>query len=549
MKKRMPSAFSFFLAGMVLASSADAQSTITGTLLGHDHKPLKKCMVLMTVGGAEEKTITIEPDEKGRFHQETNESGLHFINFVGINHRRKTVVLYIDEPREVKLNVRLSLEYYADELSQAEVRGPNAKSPFNGTPLVKQADGTYVAEFPSKDSLVQYLIVKATRSGESVTGTNADDYLIHPYGGMFAVSYGLQKPRNGKVRIVLDPKNPTDNYAEESPFSDDRSLDAEITQIFHEVNDRQKFVAPDRIVLAKLSARIATGKNAFLRQALWIKYLNMLFPNPEFKVATPDHLLDANTISQALDELTPSSPAWMLRWLFPTSLLRNSVNASGQPGRYKDYAERSVESWPYNIRGWGYRELIGDAARKGDAAESDRLYQKLLELSPESPAAKYEQLQRERKTSAKVISGAEVPRFEAHALEDTSVVYTPDNINATVYLIDFWATWCGPCIQEFPYLHTAYEQFHEKGFEILSYSVDASREVVTRFRKEKFPMPWLHAIDPQLRATEGKMAKQMEVYFYPTTLLVDSSGKIIATTEELRDEKLTELLKKLLRDP
>lgn len=61
-------------------------------------------------------------------------------------------------------------------------------------------------------------------------------------------------------------------------------------------------------------------------------------------------------------------------------------------------------------------------------------------------------------------------------------------------------------------------------------------------------MPWLHAIDPELRATESRMAKQFEVYFYPTAFLVDASGKIIAATEDLRGEKLAELLKKLFQD-
>ena len=91
-----------------------------------------------------------------------------------------------------------------------------------------------------------------------------------------------------------------------------------------------------------------------------------------------------------------------------------------------------------------------------------------------------------------------------------------------------------------------YDRYNGAGLEILSYSVDSNREVVKRFRKEKFPLAWLHAIDPQLQATESEMVKQFEVNFYPTIFLVDAaSGKIVAMNEELRGEKLTELLKKL----
>jgi hypothetical protein len=76
----------------------------------------------------------------------------------------------------VKLNITLGPEYYADDISNAEVRGTNTKAHFNGTPLLKQPDGTYVAIFESQDSLVQYQIVNPTRSQEAIPGTNADDY-------------------------------------------------------------------------------------------------------------------------------------------------------------------------------------------------------------------------------------------------------------------------------------------------------------------------------------------------------------------------------------
>lgn len=81
--------------------------------------------------------------------------------------------------------------------------------------------------------------------------------------------------------------------------------------------------------------------------------------------------------------------------------------------------------------------------------------------------------------------------------------------------------------------------------------MDASKEVVIRFRKEKFPMPWLHGIDPHLRAKESEMAKQFEVFIVsgiPSTFLVDESGKILATMKDLRKEKLEALLKELFND-
>jgi thiol-disulfide isomerase/thioredoxin len=289
-------------------------------------------------------------------------------------------------------------------------------------------------------------------------------------------------------------------------------------------------------------------ENLLLRQALWIKYLDTLFPNPESKRITPSNLIDPELVSKALDELTPMSPFWMLRWLFPDDYLQKAVLATGQPERYQDYAERSIESWPYGIRGWGFSSLIKKAREKGETKEADRLYQSQQLLSPESEAAKFEKLQLERKARAKVVAGTQVPPFKAHSLGDSAVIYTPQNINAKIYLIDFWATWCGPCYKEFPYLHSAYEQFHDKGFEILSFSIDSSTEAIFRSRKGKFPMPWLHAIDPQFQTIDSEMAKQFEVFGIPSAFLVDGSGKILATTEELWKEKLLEALNEFFKD-
>ncbi len=96
------------------------------------------------------------------------------------------------------------------------------------------------------------------------------------------------------------------------------------------------------------------------------------------------------------------------------------------------------------------------------------------------------------------------------------------------------------------YLRDAYDQFKSKGFTILSASFDFKREDVAKFRKEKWPMPWLHTFVKN--GSENEFAKAFEVLAIPKPVLVGRDGKILATEEELRGEKLMSTLSKVFAE-
>ncbi len=91
-------------------------------------------------------------------------------------------------------------------------------------------------------------------------------------------------------------------------------------------------------------------------------------------------------------------------------------------------------------------------------------------------------------------------------------------------------------------LHKAYEKFKSKNFEILSLSLDQKAEDVTKFRSEKWKMPWLHAFVTNDKQVTGAF----EVVAIPRPLLVDGSGMIVAMEGDLRGEKLEQTLAKFL---
>jgi thiol-disulfide isomerase/thioredoxin len=140
---------------------------------------------------------------------------------------------------------------------------------------------------------------------------------------------------------------------------------------------------------------------------------------------------------------------------------------------------------------------------------------------------------------SKLDKGAVAPGFEIVALDNPDIVYSNSSFNDQVYLLDFWATWCPPCLKELPVLHEIYSRFNDKGFEILSLSANEFAVDVTEFRQGKWKMPWKHAF---LQNGEHPIIESYDVFAYPTAYLIDENGKVLATGDKVRGEQLEQTL-------
>ncbi len=109
-------------------------------------------------------------------------------------------------------------------------------------------------------------------------------------------------------------------------------------------------------------------------------------------------------------------------------------------------------------------------------------------------------------------------------------------------LIDFWASWCGPCRAEMPVVVEAYKKYKDKGFEVVGVSLDNSDEKWQEGLQE-LKMTW-----PQMSDLKGWQSEAVELYAIngiPHTVLLDKDGIIIE--KNLRGEKLLEKLEELLK--
>jgi thiol-disulfide isomerase/thioredoxin len=115
-----------------------------------------------------------------------------------------------------------------------------------------------------------------------------------------------------------------------------------------------------------------------------------------------------------------------------------------------------------------------------------------------------------------------------------------DSIQAKVLIIDFWASWCGPCREEHPQLKALHEKYHPLGLEILAVSMDKLKKNWTSAIIED-GLPWIQISD--LNGNRNEAALRYGVEAIPTNYLLNAHKIIIA--KRLRGGKLVEQLEEL----
>lgn len=144
-----------------------------------------------------------------------------------------------------------------------------------------------------------------------------------------------------------------------------------------------------------------------------------------------------------------------------------------------------------------------------------------------------------KKIQKSLVEGTKFPDFDEKDVAGKS--FSIANYKGKVVLVDFWATWCGPCVQELPNVLKAYEKYHPKGFEIVGVSLDKDESKLTTFTTDR-KMPWQQFFDGKV--WQNKLAVKYGINSIPATYLLDGEGKIIA--KNLRGEALDEALTKAL---
>ncbi len=207
--------------------------------------------------------------------------------------------------------------------------------------------------------------------------------------------------------------------------------------------------------------------------------------------------------------------------------------------QHANYIDEILNTIPKDSR--TYRYALGGVvtATQGKNHPNFLKYAKtFVELYEKEKVAGVMALKEKLKSAENFMPGGTAPDFTLPTPEGNDMKLS--DLRGKVVLVDFWASWCGPCRRENPHVVQLYNKYKDKGFDVLGVSLDKKRDAWEKAIK-KDGLEWHHVSD--LRGWGNEVAKMYSVSSIPHTILLDQEGKIIA--RNFRSVELEEHLKEI----
>jgi peroxiredoxin len=256
------------------------------------------------------------------------------------------------------------------------------------------------------------------------------------------------------------------------------------------------------------------------------------------KVIEHDWFADHEALARRYLAERPDGPVRALAQIVATMARAQADDLQGALARYeelmKGLGRPEQEEFAANFAD----SLASAATGAGEYPVARRVYQALVDRYGDSPNLR-QKVKDELTRLDKV--GKPAPEFSARDVRGESLRL--DDLRGKYVLLDFWATWCAPCVAELPRVQAAYAKYRALGFEVVGVSLDESKTAVTDFAKAR-GLPWRQLHNASCGAD---LVESFGVTTIPATFLIDPQGVI--TRLELRGPALDRALAKLLKAP
>ena len=281
-----------------------------------------------------------------------------------------------------------------------------------------------------------------------------------------------------------------------------------------------------------LVAKMRSATSLLDRQTAAV-YLSML---RDYEVILP-----TATYEEVLRIAPPNSPVWAK---LPDAIGQESDALPPQTAR-QFLKSLELKNSDRGVRARANLALVALAAHQHDIAQYTEEYRQLSSSYGDIKdlAFAIRLLNPKNKTAI----GKKAAPFELMSLDSGSNAQISSTaLSGKYYLIDFWASWCGPCLGERASLQHAYERFGKSNFTIVSISLDKTPEDARQYQRKRWSMPWLNAFLPGGQDSQTARDYDVDWIGLPVLLLISPDGTILESKDTLGRLSLQTILARYL---